>query len=407
MRTYEKTHPWLRFQADLQGASWRFWAMLGECQSKIEHVAGVPLQPQTARQLYGVYLAKGALSTTAIEGNTLSEQEAEELIQGTLKLPPSRQYLAREVENVIEACKATWKDIEQGEDLRLTPGRIRNLNSAILKGLEVEEGVVPGAIRSYSAVVGRYRGAPPEDCDYLLNKMCEWLEETEFHLGEENKIILAILKSVLAHLYLAWIHPFGDGNGRTARLVEFEILLRAGVPAPCAHLLSNHYNRTRTRYYMELDRASKSGGEVLPFLSYAIAGLRDELAQQIDVIRRQQMDVAWRNFVHEQFRDLAGESHTRRRRLVLDLSHRDRPIARSELKNVSPRIARAYATKTEKTLTRDLNWLTQMELLRKTEKGYEPCSDIILAIQPPRNRRADVRRGSHEPSKGHPAGAGD
>ncbi|MBW2661693.1 MAG: Fic family protein, partial [Deltaproteobacteria bacterium] len=37
------------------------------------------------------------------------------------------------------------------------------------------------------------------------------------------------------------MHPFGDGNGRTARLLEFEALLSSGVPAPSSQLLSNHY----------------------------------------------------------------------------------------------------------------------------------------------------------------------
>jgi len=41
------------------------------------------------------------------------------------------------------------------------------------------------------------------------------------------------------------IHPFGDSNGRTARLIEFYILLRAGLPDMVSHILSNHYNDTR------------------------------------------------------------------------------------------------------------------------------------------------------------------
>jgi Fic family protein len=44
------------------------------------------------------------------------------------------------------------------------------------------------------------------------------------------EIPYAILKAILAHLCLAWIHPFGDGNGRTARLVEFQILIFPGCP---------------------------------------------------------------------------------------------------------------------------------------------------------------------------------
>ncbi|WP_433223897.1 Fic family protein [Dactylosporangium sp. CS-047395] len=47
---------------------------------------------------------------------------------------------------------------------------------------------------------------------------------------------LAMIKAMLAHLYLAWIHPFGDGNGRTARLIESQLLLQAGVPVPAANV---------------------------------------------------------------------------------------------------------------------------------------------------------------------------
>jgi Fic family protein len=44
------------------------------------------------------------------------------------------------------------------------------------------------------------------------------------------EIAYSILKAALAHPHLAWIHPFGDSNGRTARLVEFLILLSAVGP---------------------------------------------------------------------------------------------------------------------------------------------------------------------------------
>ena len=60
-------------------------------------------------------------------------------------------------------------------------------------------------------------------------------------IGEQS---IAILRAITAHLYLIWIHPFGDGNGRLARLVEFTILLKSGIPSIAAHLLSNHYNAT-------------------------------------------------------------------------------------------------------------------------------------------------------------------
>ena len=79
---------------------------------------------------------------------------------------------------------------------------------------------------------GHYRGAPREDCAFLLDRLCRWLEGEPglslFKKPDDDRIATAILHSILAHLYIAWIHPFGDGNGRTARLVEFMLL----GPAP-------------------------------------------------------------------------------------------------------------------------------------------------------------------------------
>lgn len=77
--------------------------LLGEARSKCDHIRWVPLKPDVAKKLHEVYLAKGAQATTAIEGNTLSENEVLERVRGELQLPPSKEYLGREVDNVIAA----------------------------------------------------------------------------------------------------------------------------------------------------------------------------------------------------------------------------------------------------------------------------------------------------------------
>ena len=70
-RTYERTHPFIRFRVDLKEAPASLWILLGEAQSKCEHLSGVPLPVGVQRELNQLYLAKGVLATTAIEGNTL------------------------------------------------------------------------------------------------------------------------------------------------------------------------------------------------------------------------------------------------------------------------------------------------------------------------------------------------
>ena len=382
MRTYEQTHRWITFSVDLRKSSEKFWIMLGECQSKCEHIAGVPLRPETAELLHQLYLAKGVLATTAIEGNTLSEQEVLQHLEGKLKLPPSREYLAQEISNIVAACNWITSRIQKAESLELTADTIKEFNRIVLSKLKLPENVVPGQIRNYSVGVARYRGAPAEDCEYLLGQLCRWLNSEEFTSKPGAEIVYAILKAMLAHLYLAWIHPFGDGNGRTARLVEFQLLITSGVPAPAAHLLSNHYNQTRTEYYRQLDYASQSGGEVLPFLSYAVQGFLDGLRAQMAHIREQQWDVAWRNYVHEAFADKKGLSDIRRRHLVLDLSRQTDLVLLDKLPEVSPRLAAAYARKTRKTLSRDLNELLKMGLVVQETSGYKARKELILAFLP-------------------------
>src|SRR5262245_25233965 len=109
-RKYLDTHPWLTFEIDLRRAHPKLWILLGECQSKSAHIAGVRLWSDTAQDLHNIHLAKGALAKTAIEGNTLSESEVLKHLEGKLHLPPSREYLAQEIDNIIEACSQILDD---------------------------------------------------------------------------------------------------------------------------------------------------------------------------------------------------------------------------------------------------------------------------------------------------------
>lgn len=379
--SYQETHPWISFQADLSKAGASLWMQLGEARSKMDHIAGVPLRPETAQRMHILYLAKGALATTAIEGNTLSEEEALGVIEGRLKLPPSKQYLAEELTNIVEACEAIFAQADLA--YVLTPEEIKRFNGLVLEGLELEEGVQPGVFRTHEVVVGNYRGAPARDCDALVDELCNWLNGPTFESEETDLLVpMAIIKAVLAHLYLAWIHPFGDGNGRTARLVEFALLVGAGVPKPAAHLLSNHYNLTRTEYYRQLDAAGRhTKGDIIPFIRYATQGLIDGLREQIAFLREQQLDVTWENYVHSAFRELRGATNERRKWIVLDLSVSG-PRTKSAIRILSTRLADAYRGKTDKTLTRDLNSLLEMGLIRRVKDGFAVNSELIQAFLP-------------------------
>ncbi len=357
--------------------------MLGECQSKCEHIAGAPLDPDIAEKLHRVYLVKGIHATAAIEGNTLSEAEIQQKLEGTLVLPPSREYLGQEITNILAGLEYVFDRAMTGKPLRLGRDTFETLNGILLRDLKLDDDVVAGQVRKNSVGVLRYRGAPAEDCPYLLERLGEWLCGKDFEGPLELSTALAILKAIVAHLYLAWIHPFGDGNGRTARLVEFSILVSAGVPTPAAHLLSNHYNLTRNEYYRQLQYASESGGDITNFVRYAVQGLVDGLREQLDVIRESQLSKIWKNYVFEAFGNTTSAAKVRQRQLVLDLSKSQTPVRFSGLKSLSPATALAYDGAKLK-LTRDLNALRQMRLIVRSRHGTMANRDLVKAFLPKR-----------------------
>ncbi len=391
---YETTHPWLRFALRLPPDDARLWLTLGEITSKVQHLSGAPLRPDVAEDLHQIYLAKGVLATTAIEGNTLSEEQVRQLIDGKLDLPKSQKYLQQEVQNVVDLCNHEARQLlDHGTERNLCMDLIRDYNRGVLKGLELPDGTVPGEIRTHSVVVGNiYRGAPAEDCEYLMERLCAWLSSSDFAPPDDELCIpFAVIKSIVAHVYLAWIHPFGDGNGRTARMMEFHVLFANGIPLPAAHLLSDHYNLTRTDYYRELAKASASGGDLLPFIRYALRGFLDGLHGQIALVREQQMRVAWENYVHGQFRKLKNSpTQKRRRELVFDLTDYGKWVEVSSIPLLTPKLAREYAKAGDRMVQRDLNAVAKMQLILRRHGKVMANRAMIQAFLPHRVREREA-----------------
>lgn len=382
MRTFEQTHLWLSFEFRADRLSHVAWMLIGEARSKCEHINDAPLHPDVAGRLHSLYLSKGAAATTAIEGNTLTEAEVQQRIDGTLSLPPSREYLGIEVDNIVAACNDIQEDVAAGREFELEPERILAFNRQVLADLDLKEGVIPGEYRTHSVLVGGiYRGAPAEDCEYLLGRMCEWLNGPAFFSDDSDMAFaLQLFRAIVVHLYIAWIHPFGDGNGRTARLVELQILLHSGyVSTPAAHLLSNHFNLTRSRYYEQLGSASKQTGGVASFIEYAVRGFVDGLREQLEEILEQQLIVTWRDVVNGHFHTLHGKTAERQRRLLLDLWL---PTPRREITHVSPRVAELYVGLSEKTVGRDLAALEANELIVRRDEHIAPNFGLVLEFLP-------------------------
>ena len=119
----------MNFRFDLGELKPADWMRLGEATAKIQWILSAVLQPGIAEQLLRVYLVKGIQATTAIEGNTLDEDEVHRLVDGKLQLPPGRRYLAQEVQNVLDACNGIVREVQESGTGKLSTEAICNYNA--------------------------------------------------------------------------------------------------------------------------------------------------------------------------------------------------------------------------------------------------------------------------------------
>jgi cell filamentation protein, protein adenylyltransferase len=344
--------------------------LFGQCDMLIKTLNNSPVKPADYIELMAVNLRKGAQATTAIEGNTLTDEEILKIEKGE-RLPPSKGYQETEVKNILDAFNELMQENREDQKGHLIdPELLKRLHHMVGKDLGAHFAARPGEFRSGSnnVTVGKYRAAEGVDVELLIDRFCRFLRE-EFRFEHSGHTYMdTIIEAIVAHVYLEWIHPFGDGNGRTGRLLEFYILLRGGLPEITLTILSNHYNMTRPEYYRQLQLGSGKR-DLTEFIRYALVGLRDGMEQTLVSIQKSQFESAWREYIDDRLAT-AGfhkEVLNRRRTLALEIPLYDK-VTFKQIPELSIPLARIYSAISEKTLQRDIEELINLHII-KVENG--------------------------------------
>lgn len=354
--------------------------LLGECSALVQAISNIPLKPEYRKKLLQVSLIKGAQATTAIEGNTLTEEEIKKIQEGW-KVPVSREYQEIEVKNVIDALNTLLEEIIIHTKTRIIAiETIKDFHRMIGKNLGKHLDAIPGQFRTDNRYVGQYRAPDYSHVSELMGNLCEWLKK-EFHFEQGQDFSTAVIQAIITHVYLEWIHPFGDGNGRTGRLLEFYILLRAGLPNIVSHVLSHFYNNTRMEYYRQLKQA-KEKNNLTFFIEYAVQGFRDGLKENLNIIQESQFSIFWQHNIYETFADLKYTkkgAFKRKRALMLQMPL-NKEFTVDEILELSPDVAKKYARYGRATVLRDLKELQELNLLRKVGRNYMANTKILKAM---------------------------
>ena len=208
--------------------------------------------------------------TTRIEGNSLNDLEVEEVL---VRSPGLRQKDALEVLAMREAL-AFVDEIAQGADLAIDEQAIREIHRRVLD--DIDPMLRPGEYRAGENRLADADGtlvfSTPISGDVadLMHRFGGWLRD-----GADGHP--AVVAAALAHLELVAIHPFYDGNGRTARALSRLILIRRGHAFNGLVSLDAYLDAQRREYFAalraSLGRTYVRGYDATPFAVYFIAAI--------------------------------------------------------------------------------------------------------------------------------------
>ena len=151
----------------------------------------------------------------------------------------------------------------------MTEEIIKELHTIITNNVPHESNI-PGKYRNEMVYVGdKAHGGiytPPKILDDIKNLMAEFIAWIN---SKDIKVLNPFLRAALAHYHFCLIHPFGDGNGRTARILE-ALLLQTSNIKYVPRELSNYYYRNVDDYYIAFSKSIKLKKKVTPFLEFML-----------------------------------------------------------------------------------------------------------------------------------------
>jgi len=204
--------------------------------------------------------------SNAIEGNTLTIYETKVVLEGiTVGGKTMREHL--EVINHRDAISFVEEIVKNEE--RLSQWQIKNLHRLVLKGI-IDE--YAGIYRDQQVLISGATHTPP--AAYLLN---EEMEDLIKWYETKGSMLHPIERAALLHSIFVGIHPFIDGNGRTARLLLNLELMKAGYP-PVILKVEN-----RLAYYEALDKAIAKN-EPSDFIQIVANAVEESLDLYLSVI---------------------------------------------------------------------------------------------------------------------------
>ncbi|MBU4332022.1 Fic family protein [Patescibacteria group bacterium] len=279
---YTITHPILNNFLDI-----------AEVRSLVLHTLILPREEARLRR---EALVRMIHSSTSIEGNILNRYEVEKVLAGKKVDAPKRDVF--EVKNYRDALHYVFQFIQKKKPITIQT--ILEIHRLVTKntltqdkcGKFRKDKVYVVSRRGSKIIKVSYTGPDAKQVPKLIKDLVVWLKKTK----QDN--ICPIIVAGLAHSEIAAIHPFADGNGRTARILATLILYQRGYDFRKLFALEDYYNQDRPAYYKAIhlgkNYQERLQADSTNWLEYFISGFNFEMRKIKDKIIPLSLDVKMR-----------------------------------------------------------------------------------------------------------------
>ena len=234
---------------------------------------GGSTHPKVFFQLKHIFHTLESIGSARIEGNntTIAEYIETKLEKNNI-VPPG----IREIQNIEKAMAFIEENVK---DFPLNRAFIGEMHKMIVEGLlpppDGEGDTAPGDYRKLNLRIAKSEHLPP---DWLSVE--NYMSELTDFISRKDSPKYDLLKAAIAHHRFVWIHPFGNGNGRTVRLFTYAMLVKTGFNVNVGRIINPTavFCSNRNDYYNNLSQADKGNDTgILTWAEYVLKGLKDEI----------------------------------------------------------------------------------------------------------------------------------
>ena len=249
--------------------------MIARIEVARDRIVRAPIVPRWEAKLRREALVRSAHHSTSIEGNPLTLDEVTDLLAGrdVLAHPRDRQ----EVLNYAAVLGYIDRRF-LSQERPVAEEAILHLHALVVK--DILPPAEAGQYRRVMVVVGVpatgeviYRPPDWEDVPGLMTDLVAWLN------SPRATALMPILEAGIAHYELVRIHPFVDGNGRTARALATLVLAQRNFDTKRFFALDEYYNQDRASYYEALRSVDPRTRDLTEWLEYFVQGIAVEMVR--------------------------------------------------------------------------------------------------------------------------------